>query len=353
MIPKTPLTNVINKDEICTILTEAMHNMWVGEIPPHIVAWVQTTLVNHELHKGNRSYYIHPDDLPMVRTTNELFATLFKTNKDYIEGIKNKRKKRKHPRRYIETQYMLGTKTTFKRALLSSMPNVLSEEQVTRIAPFHKPMTVYEIVEPNKNRLRTILDYLKANPNAIKSHKIPHVSTTDMVKRHTTWTRQMNKIKLDEKEKAVEAAHVFEDGMRIIKLTTRDMYQREGKRMSNCVAGYHKRKGIDIYSLRTSDNSKSKATIEVRTYNVPKRRRGTPSEDPQQVEKVVPKIVQALGFANSTLDAESRKYVEEFAKVMKFQIYADAFEGDEDPEDEGDDEEWDDDIQEDEDWDTP
>lgn len=106
-----------------------------------------------------------------------------------------------------------------------------------------------------------ILDYLKS-PQAPK--KLRKASYKDMKRKSEEWLESLKKKGqgVIETEKDVKIIKTYENGYRFVRLKSKNAFEREGNLMGHCVASYHNKKGVSIYSLRDSTNVPH-CTIEV------------------------------------------------------------------------------------------
>ncbi len=118
-------------------------------------------------------------------------------------------------------------------------------------------------------RLEHIVHYFENNS---ENKKIERMSYPEAFKQSLEWTKKLNK-KTDKnvlkqiQEEGLKLIHTFENGYKLVKLNTKENFDREGKLMRHCVAGYYERfiqeKSFMILSIRDKEN-KPLATIEAR-----------------------------------------------------------------------------------------
>lgn len=112
----------------------------------------------------------------------------------------------------------------------------------------------------NRIEIEHILDYLKSNKSPSRLKKMSY----DQAKRKADeWNKSLQKKGKDlvETEEDVED-FLIKDDYRIVKLKSKNSYQREGNLMSHCVASYYGKKEVEIYSLRDNKNEPH-CTIEI------------------------------------------------------------------------------------------
>jgi PcfJ-like protein len=86
----------------------------------------------------------------------------------------------------------------------------------------------------------------------------------------------------------------------MVKLDSKDSYTNEGAAMRHCVASYAGRKHTSIYSLRSAQETRPVATIEI-TKGV---------------------LIQCKGFANATVSDEVRRLIDEWVTASGFKLHA-------------------------------
>lgn len=108
-----------------------------------------------------------------------------------------------------------------------------------------------------------ILDYLMSDA---APKRLRRMSYNQALLSADKWTKASQKKGRDIKESDsdVELIHDFMDGTRIVRLLTKEAFQREGFLMSHCVGGYNPNStDVHIYSYRDKKNMPH-ATFEVR-----------------------------------------------------------------------------------------
>lgn len=108
-----------------------------------------------------------------------------------------------------------------------------------------------------------ILDYLVSDAAPSRLRRMSYYQAKAAAEK---WSKANQKHGRDiiETETDVEVIHPFEDGSRIVRLLTKNAYQREGFLMSHCVGGYNpSSQDFHIYSYRDKKNIPH-ATFELR-----------------------------------------------------------------------------------------
>jgi hypothetical protein len=105
--------------------------------------------------------------------------------------------------------------------------------------------------EENQTEIEEILDYLYSmKPNISK------IGYKTIVERKDKWHKKLQSVSSKDNEKeGIDYGTIldFKDGFKIVKLISKECYEREGKLMSHCVSSYFGRDTI-IYSLRDNKN---------------------------------------------------------------------------------------------------
>jgi len=114
-----------------------------------------------------------------------------------------------------------------------------------------------------KMEIEHIIDYFNANPNL----RLNRVSVPQALRAAEEWTQHLAKKATDvEDEGGIETVMKFPGGERIVKVTSAQALNREGKLMGHCVGGYCEQVesgGTEIYSVRDKENDPH-VTIEVK-----------------------------------------------------------------------------------------
>jgi hypothetical protein len=111
-----------------------------------------------------------------------------------------------------------------------------------------------------------VIDYFLSGAAPTRLQKM---SVVDAKRKAKEWSeRNQNKGRgLTDSADDIETIHDFLDGTRIVRLKTKQAYQREGFFMAHCVGGYDPANGdCHIYSYRDKKNEPH-ATFEVRKKN--------------------------------------------------------------------------------------
>lgn len=201
------ITTVVNKSEI-----ESFFNMFSKKTENiDIKFWLKTTAKNHFL-KNINSYQLLSDD-------------------DYD---------------------LYANDLTFKKAIEKN-------EKIVKVF----------IDKKSERRLEHIIHYFESLKDLNNLNKI---SYKEAFKQSVEWTKRLNK-KTDKSklniitEEGLKILHKFDNGYTLVKLTTKENFDREGKLMNHCVAGYYdrynKEQNFMILSMRDKDN-KPLATIEAK-----------------------------------------------------------------------------------------
>lgn len=114
------------------------------------------------------------------------------------------------------------------------------------------------------SELEHILDFLVSSAAPSRLQKM---SIQDAKRKTDEWStaNQKKGRNLVDGENDIETIHDFKDGTRIVKLKTKQAFQREGFLMSHCAGGYDPISS-NIYSYRDADNMPH-ATFEVKKEN--------------------------------------------------------------------------------------
>jgi len=125
------------------------------------------------------------------------------------------------------------------------------------------------IDEKSQGRLEHIIHYFE---NSQELTNLNRVTYQEAFKKSREWTKRLNK-KVDKEklnkieEEGLKIIHTFNNGYSLVKLNTKENFDREGKLMNHCVAGYYQRfiteKSFMILSVRDKNN-KPLATIEAK-----------------------------------------------------------------------------------------
>lgn len=113
----------------------------------------------------------------------------------------------------------------------------------------------------NMGEIEHIIDYLNARADKFerkgKSLRLKKMSYTQAKKLSEKWVKTMIKKanNIVETDQDTDLVIDFKDGMRLVKLKGENAFKREGKLMSHCVASYHGKSGIEVYSLRDAKNN--------------------------------------------------------------------------------------------------
>ena len=117
----------------------------------------------------------------------------------------------------------------------------------------------------NVGEIEHIIDFLNSDkaPNRLQK-----ASYSEMKSSSEKWMKTLIKKgnNIVETEEDVDLEITFEHGFRLVKLSSKEAYEREGSLMSHCVGSYHDNDNSTIYSLRDSNN-KPHCTMEITKDN--------------------------------------------------------------------------------------
>lgn len=165
--------------------------------------------------------------------------------------------------------YFLKNQSNY--SLLSDIEIDFYEHDLTVKTALEKNEELVKVIINGKTqrRLEHIIHYFE---NTKELREINRVSYPVAFKKSLDWTKQLNKLK-DKNilkafdEEGLKILHTFENGYKLVKLTTKENFDREGNLMRHCVAGYYERfireKTFMILSVRDKEN-KPLATIEAK-----------------------------------------------------------------------------------------
>ena len=113
-----------------------------------------------------------------------------------------------------------------------------------------------------------IVDWMNSNEGESYLRRLDRVSVPAALDLAKKWTIQINKknqkqLSISKGMEGVEVIYRFENGYSIVRLITKEAYQREGVDMGHCVGTYYtpEESDIAIYSLRDKENQ-AHCTIE-------------------------------------------------------------------------------------------
>lgn len=146
-----------------------------------------------------------------------------------------------------------------------------------------------EWVIEDQTEIEHILDFLYQKPDMDISKVWYKVLAQKANKWSMTLQLKASKKDTEVRNKDWSVSLDFKDGFKFVKLKSKQAFEREGKLMSHCVAGYHGREGIEIHSLRDEKNNPH-CTIEIRiewSYINQIKWKGNGSIDPKYIDYVV------------------------------------------------------------------
>ena len=113
----------------------------------------------------------------------------------------------------------------------------------------------------DQTEIEHVLDYLKNKKDKSKIYKMCYEDAKIVTEK---WNKTLQKrgSKISETESDTEVEIDFGDGMKLVKLTGKAAYDREGHLMRHCVSSYYNKDQCYIYSLRDKNNNPH-ATIEL------------------------------------------------------------------------------------------
>lgn len=121
----------------------------------------------------------------------------------------------------------------------------------------------YSARNPTSHEIEHIIDFLVS---PVAPTRLRKMSYADAKRKSDEWSKSQQKKGKDlvDSDDDIEMIHDFNDGTKIVRLKTKNAFQREGFLMSHCVGGYSPDdKNCLIYSYRDSKNIPH-ATFEVR-----------------------------------------------------------------------------------------
>jgi hypothetical protein len=150
----------------------------------------------------------------------------------------------------------------------------------------------------NQNEIDHIIDYLNSDKAPLRLKKMSYEEAkNNAIKWINALIKQGNDIM--ETEKDIETFLDFNNGIKFVKLVSKNSFLREGKLMAHCVGSYADKKDIIIYSLRDSKN-RPHCTIEVKTKD---------------------KFIQQIqGKGNGSIHPKYIKYILKFLKKLDMKI---------------------------------
>ena len=114
------------------------------------------------------------------------------------------------------------------------------------------------------NEAEHIIDWINQyEQNSGAPTRLRKLSFTDARRLAADWTKRLMKKGQDIVELETDTETVFTDGkFRVVRLLTKDSFNREGNLMRHCLGSYYGKSNIEIYSLR-DENNQPHATLEL------------------------------------------------------------------------------------------
>lgn len=112
----------------------------------------------------------------------------------------------------------------------------------------------------DQSEIEHILDFMKSDRAPKRLQKMSYAQAKTSAEK---WVKSLVKKgnHLDDTNE-IEVVKSFKDGFKLVKLVGKIAFEREGHLMSHCVASYHGKDDVEIYSLRDAKNQPH-CTIEV------------------------------------------------------------------------------------------
>ena len=120
--------------------------------------------------------------------------------------------------------------------------------------------------ETSQEEVEHIIDYLRISEEAPK--RLIKASYKDMNRKAEEWSKRQQKKGqgIIETEEDTHTEIDFGDGFKLVKLVSKNSYQREGTLMGACQGNYYKQTSVSLYSVRDSLNNPH-CTFEVKKFN--------------------------------------------------------------------------------------
>lgn len=113
---------------------------------------------------------------------------------------------------------------------------------------------------PTQSEVEHVLDYLLSSAAPTRLRRMSYEQARRGAEKWVRANRKRGR-HIEETEADIQVLHEFADGSRIVRLLTKQAYEREGFLMSHCLGGYNP-ETTEIYSYRDTRN-KPHATFEV------------------------------------------------------------------------------------------
>lgn len=128
-------------------------------------------------------------------------------------------------------------------------------------------LTSYEKkrITVDTSELEHIVDWLVSGQAPTRLRKMSYVDAKRLAQEWSESNQKKGRGLIDT-DQDIEMIHDFLDGTSIVKLKTKQAYQREGFLMNHCVGGYSLNDNVHIYSYR-DDKNMPHATFEVQKNN--------------------------------------------------------------------------------------
>lgn len=153
--------------------------------------------------------------------------------------------------------------------------------------------------EENLTEIEHIIDYLNSDkaPKRLKSMSYAEAKSNTKKWNDSLIKKAGNIVETDQDVKVLKR---YPNGFQFVRLKNKPAFEREGNLMRHCVASYHDKENVKIYSLRDSKNQPH-CTIEV-----------TQGDDLR--------INQIKGKGNGEIHPEYIKFVLDFLRIAKMEI---------------------------------
>ena len=116
---------------------------------------------------------------------------------------------------------------------------------------------------PSQTEVEHVIDYLNARAET-HTLRLRRASYESVLHQAEQWVERMNRKAegVVETEEDTEVVRTWDSGFRLVKLTGKAAFEREGALMSHCVSSYYNKSNTTIYSLRDHKNNPH-CTLEV------------------------------------------------------------------------------------------
>ncbi len=138
--------------------------------------------------------------------------------------------------------------------------------------------------------------------------KVPKLTIPMAIEKSEQWTEWLNKQASGiEDEQGLESVMTFKDGYRIVKLISKDCYDREGKLMQHCVASFYNARAARMGRMNPTVGSRQRVIYSLRD----------PENEPHVTMEIRGQEITSIqGKQNKTPIAKYRSYVRKF--IIKF-----------------------------------